>query len=399
MEKNKLNKILFVVVAISVVFGAALFLGGCGSDSSSGGSATTTPAFSGNVFLDSILPDMNYYHSHNSTSTDRKKMLVTINKADAPYGKTLGVTELYLLDADKMSQGQVAKLREPVSIGSNASTPKNVVFRSTWTQDDTKIMVSGKDRFWVIDAATLTPLNGTDGVGGLDEGYFENHDALPTTDSKYAILTLRTKPHADADANKLDGELKLYDLTANAVVGAGVSVCNNCHISQLGGPRNATLCGLDGKIEKQTDGTYSGTVYVPGHGGHIAKVALTIDPSDTENPITVNTLDKIVVSSKKFSGTGTSQYKMHDVRIDGNTMYWSTFNTDENNKVHYGKVDLTTETVTDQEGLDIPDRATMPAPIPTGDRGSIYCGSGQSDSAFMPITMTNEVYVTVIPKF
>ena len=407
MKKGMFTRVLFLVLAVSII-GATMIISGCGSDDGDTPAAAVT-AFKGDVFLDSILPDKNYYHSHNSTSTDRKKMLVTINKSVEPYGATTGVTDLYVLDADKMAQGEVVKLQGAVSIGAN--TPKNVVFRSTWTQDDTKITVSGKDRLWVIDAATLAPLNGSDGDKNLYSSstntstYFENHDAMPTTDGKYAIYTLRTKPHTGADASKKDGELWLYDLTNNKKIGVGVSVCNDCHISQLGAPRDATLCGIDGKLEKQTDGTYSGTVYVPGHGGHIAKVALSIDPSNTTKPITiVGGLDKIVVSSKKFSGTGTSsdntsQYKLHDVRIDGNTMYWSTFNTDENNKVHYGKVDLTTGAVTDKEGLDVPDRAILPDPKSAGDRGSIYCGSGQSATAFMPITMTSEVYITVIPKF
>ncbi len=369
-----------------------------------------TPPFAGNVLLDSILPDANYMHAHNSTSTDRTKMLITVNKAATPYTGMTGVTDLYLVDADKMAQGEVAKTLGPVQIGSNATTPMNVVFRSSWTADDSKILVAGKDRLWVLDPATLAPLNGAAGDAGLLAGsngtYYENHDALPTTDGQYAILTLRTKPHADPDVAKLDGELKLYDLANGHVVGAGVSVCNSCHATMLGANRNATLCGLDGKVEKQADGKYTGTVYVPGHGGHIAKVPLTIDPANTANPITLGTVSTITISSSKFPSThasasvaNTSQYKLHDVRLDGNTLYWSTFNTDANGKVHYGKVDLTTGQVTDKAAIDVDAAATLPAAVAGGGTPNLYCGSGQSATAYMPITMTHKMYLTVIPKF
>ncbi|HCZ10669.1 MAG TPA: hypothetical protein DHV16_00100 [Nitrospiraceae bacterium] len=406
MKKSMFKKVVFVSMALASAYCAVVFIGGYGSDS---GTATPSAqaAFSGNVFLNGILPDDNYYHTHGSTSPDGSKMLVTINKADKPYGKTTGVADLYLLDAEKLSQGRVVKLLGPVSIGSNKTTPKNVLFRSTWTADGSKIMLSGGDRFWVINAADLTPLNGVDGNPNLLAGsigdWHHNHDALPTNDGKYVLLTLRTKPHTgEADVYKMDGEIKLYDVAANAVVGAGVSVCNGCHIKQLGSNKSAILCGLDGKIEKRANGTYAGTVYVAGHGGHVAKAEVIIDPSNKAKPIAMN-LDRLTVSTKKFAGTGsksdgTSQYKLHDVRLAGNSLYWSTFNTDESNKVHYGKIDLSSGAVTKDVAIDVDSRATMPK-SKAGDRGSIYCASGLSKTAFMPITMTNEVYITVIPKF
>lgn len=403
MLKDSFKKIVFISFALILVCGV---IAGC-TGSKSAKTAAEEPAFYGNVFLDGMLPDENYYHTHGSTSPDGKKMLITINKADKPYGKTTGVADLYLLDAEKLSQGKVVKLLGPVSIGSSKTTPKNVLFRSTWTADGSKIMLSGGDRFWVINAADLKPLNGVDGNPNLLAGsagkWHHNHDALPTTDGKYVILTLRTKPHSGDDASKIDGEIKLYDIAANAVVGKGVSVCNSCHVNQLGSNKSAILCGLDGKVEKQANGMYAGTIYVAGHGGHVARAKVTIDPSNKENPISMD-LDRLTVSTAKFSGTGTdsdgtSQYKLHDVRLDGNSLYWSTFNTDANNKVHYGKIDLTAGSVAKDVAIDVDAQATMPKPKAVGDRGSIYCASGLSKTAFMPITMTNEVYITVIPKF
>lgn len=404
MKTSRLKKAIFISL-VPMAAGVAFYVGDVVSRPAT---AAAQPAFSGNVFLDSILPDNNYFHPHNSTSPDGTKMLVTIGKADKPYGKTTGVIDLYLLDAEKMSQGQVVKLRGPVSIGSQERTPGNKVFRSTWSADGTRIMVSGGDRFWVINAADLTPMNGIDGNPNLLAGsagtWHHNHDALPTTDGKYAILTLRTKPHTGADAAKWDGEVKLYDLTTNTVVGAGVSVCNSCHIDQLGATQHATLCGLDGKLERQANGTYAGTVYVAGHGGHFAKAMLTIDPAQKANPISMK-LDRLTVSEKKFEGTGTdsdgtSQYKLHDVRLDSKgAVYWATFNTDAANKVHYGKNDLATGAVVKDVAIDVAPRASLPKPKATGNRGSLYCASGLSKTAYMPMTMTSEGYITVIPRF
>jgi hypothetical protein len=79
-------------------------------------------------------------------------------------------------------------------------------------------------------------------------------------------------------------------------------------------------------------------------------------------------------------------------------MYWSTINTDASNQAHYGKVDLTTLAVTTY-AIDVDAAATLPAATAAGDRSNIYCGSGQSATAFMPVTMTHEAYITVIPKF
>lgn len=403
MKKYKVNKIVSIALTSLVV---SFSLPGIQSTSIANGAEQP---FYGNVFLDSILPDTNYYHPHNSTSPDGTKMFVSINKSDKPYGKTSGVIDLYLLDAVKMSQGEVVKLLGPVSIGSAETTPKNKVFRSTWTADGNKIMVSGGDRFWVINAADLKPLNGVEGNPDLLPGtkgkWHHNHDALPTTDGKYVLLTLRTKPHSGEDAAKMDGEIKLYDLTANKVVGAGVSVCNGCHTEQLDEVMNgAVLCGLDGKLEKQANGTYTGMIYIAGHGGHVAKGMLKINPSNTANPLSMD-LDRLVVSEKKFEDTGTdsddtSQYKLHDVRLDGNGgLYWSTFNTDAANKVHYGKIDLVTSTVVKDVAIDVDARATKPDLKAHGDRGSIYCGSALSKTAYMPMTMTNEAYITVIPRF
>jgi hypothetical protein len=131
---------------------------------------------------------------------------------------------------------------------------------------------------------------------------------------------------------------------------------------------------------------YSGTVYVAGEGGHFAKMDVSIDPSSAD-PISVKGLDRIVVGSSK-------DHPVHDARIDAkdrNTMYWSTIGPDPDKNVHAGKIDLATGKVTKDVALPIDARGQKWT-------GAIYCGSGQTKSSFLPVTMTVEAYIDVFDK-
>jgi hypothetical protein len=73
--------------------------------------------------------------------------------------------------------------------------------------------------------------------------------------------------------------------------------------------------------------TYSGIVYVAGMGGHFAKADVTIDPGNVNEPVKVNSLDRVVIGDKN--------YATHDARIDvndRNTMFWSTYVPDANKR-------------------------------------------------------------------
>ncbi|OGR07438.1 MAG: hypothetical protein A2511_04795, partial [Deltaproteobacteria bacterium RIFOXYD12_FULL_50_9] len=132
--------------------------------------------------------------------------------------------------------------------------------------------------------------------------------------------------------------------------------------------------------------TYAGTMYVAGMGGHFAVADLTIDPNNADDPLKVNKLDMIEIGKAKTHPT-------HDARIDNkdkNTMYWSTYKPDPNNKLHTGKSDLKTGKVITDLVMDIPARATF--------TGANYCASGQSEKYFMPVSMANEGYIDVIDK-
>jgi hypothetical protein len=132
---------------------------------------------------------------------------------------------------------------------------------------------------------------------------------------------------------------------------------------------------------------YQATVYVAGHGGHFAKADVTIDPANAEQPLKVNSLDKVDIGD-------TSSHKTHDARIDSkdaNVMFWSTYALDKEGKLHVGKSDLKTGNVIKDVAFAPDERAPMKA-------GPAYCASGQSKNAFLPVFMGNEGYVDVLDK-
>jgi hypothetical protein len=143
-------------------------------------------------------------------------------------------------------------------MGEFTSSAPSVGFRSSFTPDGTKILQSGKDRFFVLDATTLVPISTSTGTTLGDKtigsksttgtaGSIENHDAMSTPDSKYAILTIR---YADSTTNGWQtGGLQLYDLTTMKPVGPVTPTCSGCHANS--GTLTTVdhhLCGIDGKL-------------------------------------------------------------------------------------------------------------------------------------------------------
>jgi hypothetical protein len=135
--------------------------------------------------------------------------------------------------------------------------------------------------------------------------------------------------------------------------------------------------------------TYSGTVYVAGHGGHFAKADVTLDTNNEAVPVKINSLDKMDIGDTKTHMT-------HDARIDANDrniMFWSTYKLDPNGKQHVGKSDLKTGKVIKDIAMD-PDPRAM-----GGDKKMpMYCASGQSKNFYMPVFMGVEAYVDVFDK-
>lgn len=133
--------------------------------------------------------------------------------------------------------------------------------------------------------------------------------------------------------------------------------------------------------------TYNAIVYVAGHGGHFAKSDVTIDPSNATDPIKVNNLDKLDIGDK-------STHVNHDARIDSadsNVLFWATYKLDPAGKMHVGKSDL-------KSGKVIQDIALTPDPRATGEKGPLYCASGQSNKFYLPVFMGVEAYVDVFDK-
>jgi hypothetical protein len=147
----------------------------------------------------------------------------------------------------------------------------------------------------------------------------------------------------------------------------------------------AVAMGVMG-MSTQADAAYKATFYVAGMGGHFAKAEATIDPS-AKQPIQVTSLTKVDIGSR-------ADHPVHDPRIDANdsnTMFWSTYKRDKaTNAAHVGKTDLKTGNVIMDVDASVPEQATKD--------GSLYCGSGQSKTSYIPISMANKGYIDVFNK-
>lgn len=128
----------------------------------------------------------------------------------------------------------------------------------------------------------------------------------------------------------------------------------------------------------------AGTLYVAGMGGHLAKVEVEIDPTDTAEPIKILDLDKVRLG--KAEGYGT-----HDARIDHDRgiLYSAVFVRNPDGKVNIASVDLSTGKVKKDAAISVSDRYVD---------GPLYCASGQSKDAFIPVVMGYEGYIDVIDK-
>lgn len=182
----------------------------------------------------------NYKFHHGVSTPDMKQFLLLINEADAPHGTPIGKIHLYLLDMAALVNGQLKINKKNVITGAPKTT---IGFRQTFTTDGKYLLESGRDRFYLIDGKELTVVDEEMFPKALGK-QVENHDAMPTPDNKYAILTLRW-PVEIAGKTVMDGQLQLYDITKKELVGKPVSVCVACH-EPIGITGSAVLCGIDG---------------------------------------------------------------------------------------------------------------------------------------------------------
>lgn len=192
------------------------------------------------VYLDNLGYKNNYFFFHGTNSPDLKNLAMTINLTQ-PWSQPgtpaarLGKIDMLLLDLAALEKGDVKVVAKNTITG---SPEKTLTFRQTFTSDGKYLLQSGGDRFYLLKGDDLTLVD----EEMMTEG--ENHDAIPTPDGKYAVLTLRTKIKTDDGKTITDGMLQLYDMQAKTVVGKPVSTCVACHqdADVIG---NATLCGAD----------------------------------------------------------------------------------------------------------------------------------------------------------
>lgn len=203
------------------------------------------------IFLEGTEADIGkpYKFYHGVNSPDMKRLVIAVNEADQPHGKTIGKTHFVSVDMDEFVKGNVKAINKAVIPGAESNT---IAFRMTFSADGKMLAASGADRMWVLDGNTFEVLD-TEMMGDLEQ----NHDAMFTPDGKYIIATSRTKQPGPecADPKKpkegeftMDGELKLYDVAAKTWVGQGTSVCIACH-KDAGVTEHAILCGLDANFE------------------------------------------------------------------------------------------------------------------------------------------------------
>jgi hypothetical protein len=184
------------------------------------------------IFLDKLGYKDNYLFFHGTNSPDLTKFEVVINQTT--NGKPNGKVDVLLLDLPALERGKVKLLKKRTLTGEPGKT---LTFRQYFTPDGKYILQSAADRFWLLDAKSLKLLD-EEMVDG------QNHDAIGTPDSKYAILTLRKKIENDEGEIITDGMIQLYDIKKKRVVGKPVSTCYTCH-RKLDVQGNAILCGLD----------------------------------------------------------------------------------------------------------------------------------------------------------
>jgi len=193
------------------------------------------------VFLDSLIGKDGYQFMHAINSPDMKAYYVVVNKAAGTPKEgwsPTGELALFLLDIPALEKGELKVLKQATITGGNPG--KTVTFRMYYTPDSKFILQSAKDMFYIIDAQTLALVYKENRIVG------ENHDAFPTADGKFAVLTLRQKGKFEGcDEPINDGLIQLFDLEKKQLVGAAVSVCHDCH-KDAGVKKDAILCGVEG---------------------------------------------------------------------------------------------------------------------------------------------------------
>ena len=193
-----------------------------------------------------------YKFTHGTNSHDMKTFILTMNLVKD--GKSTGDVDFVLVDLAALEQGKFKQIAKNTIKGDPNNT---ITFREFFTQDGKYIMQSAADRLWVLDAKTLKLVD----EKMMPAGH-QLHDAMPTPDGKFAILTVRNVTEGcDMEGKGIkdekgemktitDGVLMVYDAGAKTVNTKATSACFGCHKGMGKGDKNAVLCGLDGNFKK-----------------------------------------------------------------------------------------------------------------------------------------------------
>ncbi|MGC2062616.1 MAG: hypothetical protein WA610_06535 [Thermodesulfovibrionales bacterium] len=191
-----------------------------------------------------------FVHGVNSNKMDKFLLNITMKGDD---GKMNGKVDFVAVDMKELEKGKFKQVAKATHSGEPGKT---ICFRMYYSKDDKMVFQSAGDRFWLLDGMTLAMLDHKMSTGG------ENHDAMPTPDGKYALLTVRNggvgacdvegKPimKEGKNVNITDGQLNLYDVDAKKLVGKTASTCFGCHKGMGLGDKTAILCGLDAVYKK-----------------------------------------------------------------------------------------------------------------------------------------------------
>lgn len=169
---------------------------------------------------------VSYKFTHGVDSLDGKSLFLAINDATEPHGDGTGKQHFFLVDLPALENGELKVLVKNV-----VDFPKGTItFRGSFTPDGKNIMLAGRTRALVLNAADLSVLK--DIPLPAEPAGMETHDVVSTPDGKYGIATIRVDVEVDGKKIK-DGQLALLDVNAGKWIGERQSTCRHCHAKHV----------------------------------------------------------------------------------------------------------------------------------------------------------------------
>jgi hypothetical protein len=193
------------------------------------------------VVLDHPKIPKNYLWAHGVSAPNGREFALWVSLSDKPGTFPRGAEKrqlVMILDTPALLAGEIKVLRDTTLTSDPNSS---AFFRGYYTSDGKQLLISGRDRQWVLDPQSMKLLGESLNPPGV-----ENHDIQPLPGNRYALLTQRVGINVpQAEGTKItDGQIELYDLGKRARVGNAASVCYGCHKNVNIYP-TSILCGID----------------------------------------------------------------------------------------------------------------------------------------------------------